>query len=258
MLFRRSSKGQKGINGPRESSNSRCGGGVAAWLQSAFAIRIYCRYVNASMRANLANLANVANVGGRDASFDDDVQAKRLWRRHPLRLSRRACRAILHAPASPCHRFVTATIVQTGWRRCSSTILDGNGELQSDSLGSKPPRTAQSEKSGRGVRSLVCLSAPFSGERVQVSGTTDTAAALCVRSEAGTKDELRCGVGPVQAHCCCQHRSAVLGDSAASRNERAPTFLASPWSLLQAHQASVSMLAIKTSATRPHPANEPI
>jgi hypothetical protein len=78
-----------------------------------------------------------------------------------------------------------------------------------------------------------------------VSGTTNTAAALCIRSEAGAKDELRCGVGLVQAHCHCQHRSAVLGDSAASRNERAPTFLASPWSLLQAHQASVSMLAIK-------------
>lgn len=57
---------------------------------SAVAIRIYCRCVNASMRANLANLANLANVGGRDASFDDDVQAKRLWRRHPPRLSRRA------------------------------------------------------------------------------------------------------------------------------------------------------------------------
>lgn len=80
---------------------------------------------------------------------------------------------------------------------------------------------------------------------MQVSGTTNTAAALCIRSEAGAKDELRCGVGLVQAHCHCQHRSAVLGDSAASRNERAPTFLASPWSLLQAHQASVSMLAIK-------------
>lgn len=40
-----------------------------------------------------ANLANLANVGGRDAFFDDDVQAKRLWRRHPLRLSRRAERS---------------------------------------------------------------------------------------------------------------------------------------------------------------------
>ena len=160
MLFRRSSKGQKGINGPRESSDSRCGGGVAAltaWKKhgqgeveaaSAVAIGIYCGCVNASMRANLTNLANLANVGGRDASFDDDVQAKRLWRRHPLRLGRTKDvrrRAILHTPTSPCHRFMTATILQTDWR-CSPTILDGNGELQSGSPGSKPPRTAQSRE----------------------------------------------------------------------------------------------------------------
>jgi hypothetical protein len=53
------------------------------------------------MRVNLANLANLANVGGRDASFDDDVQAKRLWRRHPLRLSRRA------SPSDPPHSCFT-------------------------------------------------------------------------------------------------------------------------------------------------------